>query len=34
MKFSEMGLSEGTMKALTEMGLENAFPIQELAIKQ
>jgi ATP-dependent RNA helicase DeaD len=33
MKFSEMGLSEGTLKALKEMGLEEAFPIQEMTIK-
>jgi len=33
MKFSEMKLSNGTMKALEEMRLDEAFPIQELAIK-
>ncbi|MFH1229756.1 MAG: DEAD/DEAH box helicase [Candidatus Aenigmatarchaeota archaeon] len=33
MKFSEMNLSEGTLRALKEMNLEDAFPIQEMAIK-
>jgi ATP-dependent RNA helicase DeaD len=33
MKFSEMKLSNGTMKALEEMKLNEAFPIQELTIK-
>jgi ATP-dependent RNA helicase DeaD len=33
MKFSEMNLSKGTLRALEEMKLDEAFPIQELTIK-
>ena len=33
MKFKEMKLSDGTLKALEEMKLEEAFLVQELAIK-
>ena len=33
MKFKEMNLSQGTLKALEEMKLAETFPIQEMAIK-
>ena len=33
MKFKEMNLSKGTLKALEEMKLDETFPIQELTIK-
>ena len=33
MKFSELGLSEGIVKTLTEIGYEQPTPIQEETIK-